>query len=96
MNPLPRPSLGQMLRFVHDLGFTQRGIYETSIVCRHPGEDVVLLFLIAPEDEPIREVDFRFARKFLTERGFVSDEDFARFALEATRPQPAIDPTPAG
>ena len=89
MTDPPRPSLGRMIEFLRGLGYTKVGTYQNSTVCVRPGDDMPFLFKTVPLDEPIREIEFRMARKYLTERAIVSEADFDKFAAEAVSGQPA-------
>jgi hypothetical protein len=95
MGPRLRPTYGMMQKYLTELGFNAQPVDKGFVLFRRPEPDTVLYVKSLPEDEPVRGTDLQMARKFLTEWGLVTDDEFDRFLVEsilaryAPRPEPA-------
>jgi hypothetical protein len=73
------PTFGQLLQYLRDLGFTVGPGQPGYVRCEHVGEGSWFVFRDRDPDTPSREVELLDAKVQLTGRGFVTDEEFARF-----------------
>ncbi len=84
------PTLGQTLDYLRTLGFTVRAGDPGYIFVQHPTDDSWFVFLDRDLTSPARTVDLVDMKWQLPGRGFVTDEEFARFwnpaMLPAQRP----------
>ena len=83
------PAFGQVLQYLRSLGFTTATGPDGFVVATHPGDDVSVEFRDRDTSSPARETELLTLKTQLTYRGFVSDEEFARFWNRNTRPAPA-------
>jgi hypothetical protein len=79
MEPRYWPTFGQVIQYLTDLGFTSFIDQPGSLAFRHPNDDSWFLFRDRDRNTPAREADLIDMREQLTGRGFVSDEEFAKF-----------------
>ena len=79
MEPRFWPTFGQALHYLTDLGFVFDRSRPGFVIPRHPTEGSWFAFRDRSPETPAREVELLDMRAQLTGRGFVSDEEFARF-----------------
>lgn len=74
------PTFGEMLDYLRGFGFTTRPGKPGSLVAEHPQEpDTWFIFFDRGPDTPAREVELLDLKTMLPARGFVTDQEYARF-----------------
>lgn len=92
-----RPLFGHLIRYLGGLGFVPESAENGFTVCRRPEPDTFVQLKTMRDDEPVRAGDLAVARRFLIERGIVTDDEFEQFLVDAilARYAPVLDRIPA-
>lgn len=91
----PWPTLGQTLEYLRALGFSVRAGEPGYIFVQHPTDDSWFVFLDRDLDSPARTADLVDMKWQLPGRGFVTDEEFARFWNAGVQPMSTSVPAQA-
>jgi hypothetical protein len=84
-----------LTKYLTELGFTAQPAANGFTRFNYPEPNTYLLMKVEADDVPVREIDLLPTRKFLTEWGLVTDDEFDQFLVEsilaryAPRPEPA-------
>jgi hypothetical protein len=73
------PTFGQLLQYLRALGFTVGPGRPGYVRGEHPEEGSWFVFRDRDQSTPAREVELLDAKVQLTQRGFVTEQEFARF-----------------
>lgn len=88
------PTFAELQQYLAALGFTVGAGRPGYVACEHPTDDCWFVFIDREPDSPARETELLNVRGQLTHRGFVTDDEFARFwnprARRAETPAPAV------
>lgn len=79
MEPTRWPTFGQLLDYLNEFGFAVGPGKPGYVLCEHTNEGSWFVFRDRERETPARESELLDAKVQLTGRGFVTDEDFARF-----------------
>lgn len=94
MDTLRWPTFGELLQYLRGLGFTIGPGQPGYVVAEHPSDDVYFVFRDRDPGTPARETELLSLRVQLTYRGFVTDEDFAKFWNRNVQPAAAASEKP--
>jgi hypothetical protein len=83
MGPRLRPTNGMIREYLSKLGFTAHPAEKEHTLYRYLDPDQFLLLRLDNDDEPVRELNLVVTRKFLTEWGLVTDDEFDQFLVES-------------
>lgn len=73
------PTFGEVQEYLRGLGFAVAPGQPGYVVCEHFGEGCWFVFRDRDRDTPARETELLDMKVQLAYRGFVTDEEFARF-----------------
>lgn len=88
------PTLGQTLDYLRALGFVIRPNGSGHLFAQHHSDDSWFAFFDRDLNTPTRTADLVDMKWQLPGRGFVTDEEFARFWNPGMQPAPQPDPVP--
>jgi hypothetical protein len=80
--------------FLTGLGFVARPAANGFTLFVHPEPDTFVLIKALPDDEPVRAGDFAGTRHFLIWRGFLNEDEFDQFLVEAILARYSPPPEP--
>ena len=87
------PTFGEVQEYLRGLGFQVGPGMPGYVVCEHPEDSSWFVFRDRDLNTPARESELLDMKVQLPGRGFVTDEEYARFWNQGM--QPAAQPTPA-
>jgi len=76
-------SFARLRNLLMSLGFQETIVPQSHVVYEHSGSGTTLVFRLYQLDERVSWNDVAVARKFLTERGLLDEDEFERLLHEA-------------
>lgn len=79
MEPGRWPTFGEVLQYLRELGFEATLADPGKLVCSRPDDDARFTFRDRDRSTPARETELLTLKSQLTYRGFVTEDEYARF-----------------